>query len=311
MKIVKLADIEKNSEPEYKNITLTIGTFDGVHKGHRTILEHLKNIAKQNNSSSAILTFEPHPRKLLFPDETPPKLINTQEEKKNILKEIDINLLIICNFNENFAKLTSREFVKNILIDKLNVKTLIIGYDHKIGSDKENNPLKISTSALPYRLDVLPINAFEENGEKISSTKIRNLISHNQIEKANIFLGYNYSISGIVTSGNKIGTKIGFPTANIIPDQKEKLIPAQGVYKVLINIDNQQFTGMANIGTRPTFSEDNQISIEINIFDFNKDIYNKKITVSFIKFIRNEIKFSSQNELINQLIEDKKLINVQ
>ena len=310
MRIVRLDEINNNSGNNLKDITLTIGTFDGVHKGHKTILDNLKSIAEQKNTLSAILTFEPHPRKLLFPNETPPKLLNTQEEKKKILSTLGINLLIICDFNENFAKLSSREFVKNYLCQILQVKTLIIGYDHKIGNDRENNPLKISTSALPYRLDVHTINAYEENSEKISSTKIRNLISECNIEKANNFLGYEYHVSGKVIEGNKIGRKIGFPTANLIPENQDKLIPGNGVYKAGIIVDNQEYNAMVNIGCRPTVSAQTQATIEANIFDFNKDIYNKNITVYFKKFIRQEKKFNSQEELRNQLIKDKKIIQV-
>ena len=287
-----------------KNPILTVGTFDGVHLGHRKILNTLISEAEKRNGESVVLTLYPHPRKILDPNYKDLFLLNTLDEKAKLLEDAGIKHFIIYPFTKNFASLSSCDFIENILYNKLNVKMLVVGYDHRFGKDRQGNIDILRNCAEPFKIDVHKVNAFMLNNETVSSTKIRNAVLAGNIEKANTCLGYDYFLSGDVVSGNKIGRTIGFPTANI-DVHSEKLIPKSGVYAVKIIIAEKAFSGMLNIGSRPTVDTSNKKTIEAHIFDFQENLYGKKIKIVFKKYIREERKFENKEALRQQLFQDK------
>ncbi len=288
------------------NTILTIGTFDGVHRGHLKILKHLKKTAKQFGGESVVLTFNPHPRYLLFPKEKSLKLLNSFEEKINLLDKIGIKHLIVLPFTKEFSQFDSCYFIENILFKKLNVKHLVVGYDHQFGKDRQGNIDILRKYAKPFGFDIEKVTAIKEDKINISSTKIRNLLKIGNIKKANKYLGYNFFISGKIVRGNGLGRLIDFPTANIIIADKNKIIPQKGVYAVKIKHLETIYYGMLNIGNRPTFGNSTKKTIEVNIFDFNKQIYDCELKIYFEYYIRKEIKFENIMELKKQLIKDKK-----
>ena len=289
------------------NPVVTVGTFDGVHRGHTKILNRLIQEAKSIGGESVIFTLNPHPRKVLFPEEKELFLLSTFDEKLELLNNTGVDNLIIYPFTKEFAQLSSCDFIEKILYNKLDTKQLIVGFDHRFGKDRQGNIEILKNYANPLGFDIIKVDALEHEGKKISSTRIRNSIISGDIEEANFYLGYDYFVSGTVVSGQKIGRDLGFPTANIKVNKQEKLIPKRGVYAVKIKIEDTIYKGMLNIGTRPTVSTNFKTNIEVHIFDFNEDLYNKEIRINFIKFIRNEIKFPNKEELQKQLTEDKRV----
>ncbi len=285
-----------------KNI-ITIGTFDGVHLGHKSILEKLKHATQNNQYESLVLTFFPHPRMVLQQDSSI-KLLNTIDEKATLLEKYGIDNLIIHPFDEAFSNLTAEEFVKDILVDKLNIHKIIIGYDHRFGKNRTADINDLITFGKKYSFEVEQINAHEIDEIAISSTKIRKALLDGNIKLANQYLGYPYFISGIVVEGKKIGRTIGFPTANIQINENYKLLPKNGVYVVSSEIDNVLYFGMMNIGKNPTIGENDQ-SIEVHFFNLNEDIYNKNLQILILEHIREEQKFNSLSELQAQLDKDK------
>jgi riboflavin kinase/FMN adenylyltransferase len=283
---------------------VTIGTFDGVHSGHQVIINQLKRAAEKINGESVLLTFFPHPRMVLYPDDNELRLLNTIDERIEMLAKAGIDHLIVHPFSKEFSRLTSTEFVRDILVNKLNVATLVIGYDHHFGRNREGSFEHLEELSPLYDFTVEEIAAQEIQQVNISSTKIRNSLLAGEINAANQFLGYDYFIEGTVVDGNKLGREIGFPTANVKINEWYKLIPANGVYAVKVKIDNSCFNGMLNIGKRPTIDDSNE-TIEVNIFDFDQDIYNKAIRIKFIERIRNEQKFEQVSNLKSQLEIDK------
>jgi riboflavin kinase/FMN adenylyltransferase len=290
------------------NPAVTIGTFDGFHKGHRLIINRLNEVAKSIGGESVVLTFWPHPRVVLNKDAENLRLLNTMDEKIQILEKSGLSHLVIYPFTKEFAALKSCDFVKSYLVNKMNLKYLIFGHDHQFGNNREGNFESLQDCANQYNFNIEKIEALNENDTNISSTYIRNLIQSGEIQKANKLLGYLYFISGCVVEGEKIGRKIGFPTANIKVEQYYKLIPQEGVYAVKIKHHNKIYNGMLNIGVNPTINDKNRKTIEVNIFDFNESIYGHELQIYFIKKIRNEIKFQSVDKLANQIIADKQLI---
>lgn len=286
-----------------KKTILTLGTFDGVHIGHQKIIKKLIKEATQNNCESTLLTFFPHPRMVLKQD-IAIKLINTIEEKIALFEEMGLENLIIHPFDANFSELSPEDFVKKILVDQLNLSKIIIGYDHKFGKNRSADINDLILFGKKYNFDVEQISVKELNEISISSTKIRNALLESDIQLANSYLGYNYNLNGEIIGGNKIGRTINFKTANLKIDETYKLIPKNGVYLVQSFIENKLYYGMMNIGKNPTVNGKNQ-SIEIHYFDFDYDIYSKKITVSILEFIRKEIKFDSLIQLKVQLEKDK------
>ena len=281
---------------------LTIGTFDGVHLGHKKIIKKLVESAKRRKLRSCILTFFPHPRNFLSKSNDL-KMINTIREKKEILDELGVDELIIQEFNDEFSNLSANEFIKHLL-KFCEIKEIIVGFNHKFGKDREAGIDELKVYGKKYGFDVCEIDAFDINQINISSTKIRNAIGAGEVELCNEYLGYNFSIDGNIVKGKSIGKKIGFPTANIRVEENYKILPKNGVYFVSCKIKNIQKFGMMNIGFNPTFGN-KKLTIEVNIFDFNQDVYGENIKIEFIKFIRNEIKFQNIDELIKQIKIDR------
>lgn len=288
-----------------KNTVVTTGTFDGVHLGHKTIINRLKEIAKKVNGTTTLLTFHPHPRMVLFPNNTDLKLLNTQQEKIELLEKAGIDNLIIHPFTKEFSRLSSIDFVRDILVNKLKTHKLVIGYDHRFGRNREGTFNHLKEFGHLYGFNVEEIPAKEVDDINISSTKIRHALLSGDIRTANKYLGYNFSISGNVVAGNKLGRTLGFPTANIIVNDLYKIIPQDGAYCVKIVLDKQSFSGMINIGNKPTVNSSKTKSIEAHIFNFNENLYNKTLTINFICKLRNEQKFNSIEELTSQLEKDK------
>lgn len=282
---------------------ITIGTFDGVHIGHRKIINQLTTISSTDNLVSILLSFFPHP-KMVLQSNSEIKLINTINEKQDLLSALNLDFLIIKEFTKEFSRLSALEFVRDILVNKLNAKHIIIGYDHHFGRNRTANIQQLREFGELYDFTVTEILAQDIDNIAISSTKIRKALNNGDIKLANNYLGYNYFFNGTVIHGNNIGQTISFPTANIKIDESYKLVPKNGVYIVKSFIDNKCVFGMMNIGTNPTFNRKNQ-SIEIHFLDFNKNIYNQSLSVEMITRIRSEKKFSSVENLKKQLELDK------
>jgi len=286
-----------------KPTIVTIGTFDGVHLGHKKILEQIVENAHSQNCESLVLTFFPHPRTILQAD-SEMKQLNTLAEKTNLLSALGIDNLVIHPFDAAFSRLTAEEFVKQDLVDTFKIKKIIIGHDHRFGRNRTANIDDLIEFGNKFGFEVEEISAKEINEVSISSTKIRNALTEGNIELANNYLGYYYSLTGIVSKGKQLGRTIGFPTANIKIVEEYKLIPQNGVYIVQSNLDGIMYHGMMNIGTRPTVDGTTQ-TIEIHFFDFQKELYNQKITISLLHRMRSEQKFKSVDALKKQLDKDK------
>lgn len=292
-----------------KSPVVTLGIFDGVHKGHQHVISTLINTAKSIDGESVMLTFWPHPRIVLNPKlKDQVRLLNTLKEKELNVNKYNVDYLIILPFTTELSKLTTEEFVKTILLDKIKMKALIIGNNHRFGSDGDYNFEAYQLMAKNNNFEVYSVDALKKNDERISSTQIRKFILEGNIKLANNYLGYNYSITGKVVEGSRIGRQIGFPTANIKVEDTLKLIPSLGVYAVMVDVDNKTYKGMLNIGYRPTIIEqEKQVSIEVHLFDFDEDIYNKEVNLNFVDKLRNEKKFNGIEELKLQLEKDKSL----
>lgn len=305
--LLQLMNIYK-SFSEYtseKPLALSLGMFDGVHLGHQSIINEMKKISSKQNLDSAILTFWPHPRLVFNPNENL-KLLNTIAEKTHLLEKYGIENLFLQDFDDDFRNLTGEEFVKKILAEKLNVKYLIVGYDHVFGKNRSGNFDLLKKLAPELGFEVEQMEAVNIHNKNISSTKIRTALSEGKILEANEMLGYFYPISGKVIHGKKIGRTIGFPTANI-EIENLKLLPKNGAYIVEVFVKNQQYKGMLSIGTNPTIDENGtSIHTEVYILDFNDDIYDEKITIRFRDFLHDEIKFEGLEKLIEKLNDDKK-----
>ena len=297
-------DFQIGSGENIKKTILTLGTFDGVHFGHKKILEKLTQSTVNDKYESLVLTFFPHPR-MVLQEGSDIKLLNTLEEKIALLDKIGIQNLVIHPFDESFSRLTAEEFVKNILVDQFHIHKIIIGHDHRFGRNRTANIKDLKEFGKQYNFEVEEISAQEINEVSVSSTKIRQALDDGNVALANKYLGYDYSLTGIVTKGKQLGRTIGFPTANLKLEENFKLIPKNGVYIVKSTINSRIVLGMMNIGFNPTVEGDKQ-TIEINFFDFDKDLYDQKITVSILERIRSEQKFDSIALLSAQLQKDKK-----
>ncbi len=278
--------------------------FDGVHLGHLSIINLLKKTAQEKQFETALLTFWPHPRKVFNPNDDI-KLLNTLDEKLDLLEKAHLDVVFLKSFDENFRNLTGEEFVRQILIEKLNVKHIIIGHDHVFGKNKSGNFDLLQKLSKELNFEVEQLKAVKDEDSNISSTKIRNCLSDGNIIGANKMLGYHYSVSGKVIDGKKLGRTIGYPTANIEVDEL-KLLPKKGAYIVEVYVKNKSYKGMLSIGTNPTVNGE-KLTVEVYILDFNEDIYGEEITVKFRDFLHEEIKFESLEKLIERLDEDKKL----
>lgn len=288
-----------------KKTVVTVGSFDGLHIGHQKILKKLIQLSKDINGTSVLLTFEPHPRSVIAKD-FDLKILTTLDEKISYLEKFGIENLIVQNFTLEFSQMTSEEFIKEILVNDIGVSHIVIGHDHKFGKDRLGDEEKLKEFGRQYNFNVTSVEAEVVDGQVVSSTKIRKALNEGNIEKVNLFLGRNYNISGKIIEGTKRGRELGFPTANIKLDNERKAIPKNGVYVVSCILNNKNYFGIMNIGTRPTFENNNQTMLEVNIFDFNGSIYGEDIEVNFLKYIRDEKKFESKEDLINQIKQDIK-----
>ncbi len=290
----------------YKSVkptVVTIGTFDGVHIGHRKIINRLVNTGKEEGLKSVILTFFPHPRMVLQKDSNI-KLINTIEERREILESVGLDYLLIKEFTREFSRLTAEDFVKTLLVDKLNAKKVIIGYDHRFGRNRNADIEDLKKFGHTYNFDVEEISVQDIDDVAVSSTKIRKALSEGDVERANTYLGYNFMLNGTVTKGKGLGRQLNYPTANIKIDEAYKLIPKYGSYIVKAYIEEDMVYGMMNIGMNPTVNGDKE-TIEVHFFNFNKDIYDQSLTIELLKRLRDEQKFASVEALKNQLEKDK------
>ena len=294
-----IADFETD-----KPVILTQGTFDGVHFGHRKILSHVVNEAKKIGGESVLLTFYPHPRLVLYPDDNELKLLTTIEEKVELVEGLGIDYLVIIPFTQEFSRLRASEFVRDILVEQLKVSKLIIGYDHRFGRNREGGMAEMINFAEVYDFQLEEISAQDISESIVSSTKIRTALLGGEVHLATEYLGAEYTITGQVEEGMQRGTTIGYPTANVRVNSSYKLIPKNGVYAVWVYIDEIKYAGMLNVGYNPTF-EDKKWSIEVHILDFAKNIYHKEISIAFVSRIRDEQKFENLDALISQLREDE------
>lgn len=311
-----------NQLSEFKkldNAVVTIGTFDGVHFGHQKIIKRLCELAKSSGGETVLLTFFPHPRMIIDPENQELKMINTIDEKAEILASLGVDHLIITPFTRDFSNLSAGEYIKNILVDAIGTKKIIIGYDHRFGKDRLGSIQTLVENSSVYGYDVEEIPEQDINDVAVSSTKIRKALLEGDVALANEYLGYAFSIYGPVIKGDKIGRTIGFPTANIFIAETYKLIPGDGIYAVTVEMelsdDNEDqpstsnllpstFKGMAYIGQRPTINGMTR-NIEVNIFDFDREIYGQNIKMNFLAFLRHDVKFTGLEALKLQLQKDK------
>jgi riboflavin kinase/FMN adenylyltransferase len=286
------------------NAVVTIGTFDGVHYGHQKIVKRLCELAKETGGESVILTFFPHPRLILDPENQNLKMINTVKQKAEILADLGVDHLIIIPFTRDFSNLSAREYIQQILIGTIGTKYIIVGYDHRFGKDRKGGmpELEIYAKEFDYKIEL--IKEQDINDVAVSSTKIRQALLQGDVALAAEYLGYPFSIEGRVVKGDKIGRTIGYPTANIFIEETYKLIPSDGIYAVTVKMGDENYRGMAYIGQRPTINGMTR-NIEVNIFDFNKEIYGQTIVMTFLQFLRHDVKFTGLEALKVQLHEDK------
>ncbi len=296
---------ELQNLPSFKNGVVTIGTFDGVHLGHQKIITQLKQEARKIEGETIIVTFHPHPRKIVQQNETPLHLLNTLNEKLYLLEQSGIDDVIVVPFNQAFASQTAEEYVQDFLVGKIHPHTIIIGYDHRFGKGRTGDYHTLEKYGTLLNFKVKEISEEVLHEVAISSTQIRKALSEGKIDAANESLGYSYFLEGTVVKGNQIGRTIGYPTANIQVGDSDKLIPAIGVYAVKVIVDDATYGAMLGISLRPTIEESTKISVEVNIFDFAQDIYGKIIKIEILAYLRDEVKFNGLYELKDALAKDE------
>jgi riboflavin kinase/FMN adenylyltransferase len=287
-----------------KNAVVTIGTFDGVHLGHRKIIARIKELADACGGETVILTFFPHPRMILHPEDDNIKLITTIDEKAELLEQLGVDHLIITPFSRDFSNQSPEDYIRDVLVNKIGCKKMVIGYDHRFGKDRRGGLDDLLQLSPIFDFEVIEIPEQDVNDVAVSSTRIREALLVSDIELANTFLGYPFFITGSVVRGDQIGRQIGYPTANLHIEEKYKLIPADGIFAVKVQHNGQDYTGMAYIGSRPTINGMTR-NIEVNLFDFDKEIYNETIRMSFYHYIRGDVKFNGLDALKAQIALDK------
>ncbi len=293
-----------NNLPAFKNAVITVGTFDGVHKGHRTILQEVVSHAKHVNGESVLLTFEPHPRKLLFPDQ-PLGIITPLQQKLELITAAGIDHIVVVPFTKEFAGLSATEYIEQFLVSLFHPVSIVIGYDHRFGHDRKGdiNLLKLYAPVHGYKLTEIPVQLIDE--ASISSTRIRLALAEGRVEDAGYMLGRYYTLTGTVVHGNKLGRTLGYPTANLHPIDADQLIPLLGIYAVKVRHGQVTYNGMLSIGHNPTVTDKKELRIEVNLFGFDQDIYGEELELTFIKKLRDEQKFDSLEALVEQLHKDK------
>lgn len=285
-----------------KKAVVTVGTFDGIHKGHTDIINFVVEEAKKENAESFVVTFEPHPRIVVSDKEI--KVLTTFEEKVALFEKLNVQNLLVINFNAEFAEINYEDFVKTYLLRKINASHIVIGHDHHFGKGRGGNEDKLISLAKALNFSLTAVSPVNVDGFLVSSSKVRNALEEGDLELANLLLGRNYNMNGIVVEGVQRGRELGFPTANIEPLSRNKLIPKSGVYAAKCRINNTVYYGVLNVGKRPTFELQDKVFIELHLFDFDNDIYSKQVELEFVKRLRDEKKFSSKEELIGQINKD-------
>lgn len=286
------------------NAVVTLGTFDGVHLGHQKILARIREIADEIKGETVLITFWPHPRLVLYPQEHNIKLLTSFEEKASLLRKFGIDHLITIPFTTEFSQLRSEEFIRNVLVEKIQTKVLVIGYDHRFGKDREGGFDHLMANKGHYGFELEEIPREDIDHVSISSTKIRNALAEGKVDIARTFLGRDFELNGIIIKGQQLGRSIGFPTANIKILHDYKLIPGDGAYAVTACFDDKIYQGMLNIGNRPTINGLEK-TVEVNVFDFSGDLYDKRLTIGFKIFLRAEKRFESLKDLKVQLEKDR------
>lgn len=298
--------VQLDKVTRYKNSVITVGTFDGVHAGHKVLIQKVLSVAKTNNARSVIVTFDPHPRDIINPGKSGIKLLSTLNERRELLADLGVDEMVVIPFDRDFSLLTSEEFVKDIIWDEIGVSHFIIGYDHQFGKNREGTIETVQNLSESLGFKAHVVSKQEVGNKTVSSTAIRNAIEKDgDMELAKSFLERFYILNGTVVHGDNRGHTIGYPTANIIPDHPHKIIPKNGVYAVFVRVNKNYYPAMMNIGIRPTF-ESTEKRMEANLFDFDEDIYGKAIQIQFVKRVRDEQAFSGIEELKHQLSIDEK-----
>lgn len=295
-----------NDLPQFRNGVLTIGTFDGVHLGHQQIIQRINSAAREIGGESILLTFHPHPRLVINPNDTSLKLLNTLDEKIELLERYGVENLIVAPFSKEFSQYTAQQYVEDFLLGKVRPKHIVIGYDHRFGHDRQGGLELLTELARPQGVTVEEISKQTVDDIAVSSTKVRKALQAGEVDKAASLLGHTYWVSGTVVSGKKNGRKIGYPTANIDVDNPNKLIPSRGVYTVRVKLNEEVFGGMLSIGTNPTF-DGQQETVEVHIFDFDQDIYGREIAIEFVKYLRDEKRFDTIDALVEQMSDDERI----
>ena len=290
--------------PEFKNAALTTGTFDGVHLGHRAILQKVASHAKKTGGASVLLTFEPHPRKLLFPGQ-PLGIITPLHQKLQLVSDAGIEHIVIAPFTREFARLSAQEYVEDFIMRLFHPHSIVLGYDHRFGNDRKGDITLLDKYAPVYNYELIEIPAQLIDEAAVSSTKIRNAITEGRMDDASHMLGRHYSVSGTVVHGNKLGRAIGYPTANLLPGDPDQILPGNGIYAILAAHNGRQYKGMLGIGFNPTVTDKKELRIEANLFDFDQEIYGDGLEIFFVEKLRDEIKFASLGALTEQLHQDK------
>ncbi|HAY33747.1 MAG TPA: bifunctional riboflavin kinase/FAD synthetase [Ignavibacteria bacterium] len=301
MKIIK--DINDFSFD--RKTALTVGTFDGVHLGHRKIIDKINSVKTSKNYRSVLITFEPHPQIVLKNRGKDIKILTTLDEKLEIFRDLGIDITYVINFTKEFSETKAEEFYVNYLIKKIGMSDLILGYDHMFGKNREGNFDTLTVLSKEYDFNIDKVEEYKPEGQHVSSTAVRHLLESGETIKAAALLGREYTLTGTVVEGKKLGRELGYPTANIQPDSEFKLIPAIGVYAVTAETDGNEYFGMLSIGKNPTVTDDESIKIEVNLFEFDREIYGNKIKIKFTEYLRKEMKFDSVNELKVQMANDK------
>ncbi|MDF9830888.1 bifunctional riboflavin kinase/FAD synthetase [Parabacteroides sp. PF5-6] len=299
--------IRDTKELDGMDLIVTVGFFDGVHLGHRFLIDQMKEAGERLSLATAVITFPQHPRKVLQQDYQP-KLLNSFEEKLKHLEETGIDYCIVLDFTPELSRLRAKEFIHRVLARDLHVKTLLVGYDHRFGYDRADGIEQYIAYGRECGMEVIRANPYTAENLHVSSSEVRRLLAEGRVDEAAELLTYRYQIRGTIVAGFKVGRKLGFPTANIQLDEPFKIIPAIGVYAVRVYLKGKSYAGMLYIGNRPTLNNGENITLEVNIFDFSEDIYNEEISVAFVRYVRGDIRFDSVEELKEQLAEDRRII---
>lgn len=291
--------------PDFHNAVLTIGTFDGVHEGHKTILNSVVQYARSIGGESVLITFDPHPRKLIFPDQ-PLKLLHTLDEKLELIRASGIDAVVVVPFTRSFSQMSAREYIEHFLVGRFHPAAIIIGYDHHFGNDRSGDISMLRDVAAQYDFEVTEIPVQLVDAAAVSSTQIRHALNQGRMGDAAHMLGQYYSLGGHVVRGAQLGRTIGYPTANILPDNQDKLVPPIGVYAVLAQPEGDKaYPAMMSIGYNPTVTDDRSVKLEVHLFDFNEDLYGRRLDIRFVQRLRDEEHFPSLEALTDQIRQDE------